>query len=156
MPQAANALSNFASDHQGKFPYHTNGWADALLTLAPDPLWFYFINGPGYDNSAFEEALASGGDVDEKRCGRVYVQGLSVTSDAKIAVLFDKVAAPPDHCHFPRRLWSGFVREVCLVDGTWRTVPIGEWPEFARHQVELLVAAGFSKAQAQQLYDQVR
>jgi hypothetical protein len=156
MPQAAGALRTYADDHQGRFPSHTNGWGDALLMLTPERSWFYFINGPGYDNSAFEEVFASGGDVDEKRCDRVYVQGLSVTSDPKIAILFDKVAAPPDHCHFPRRLWWGFVREVCFVDGDWRMVPIGEWPDFSRRQVELLVATGFPRAQAQQLYDQVR
>jgi hypothetical protein len=57
------------------------------------------------------------------------------------------------HAHY---LWSGFVREVCFVDGGWRTVPVGQWPTFARDQGELLVAAGCSRAQAQQLYDQVR
>jgi hypothetical protein len=84
------------------------------------------------------------------------VQGLSDTNNPEIAVLFDKVAAPPDHCHFPRRLWSGSVREVCFVDGSWRTVPVAQWPDFARRQVELLVADGIPKAQAQQLYEQVR
>src|SRR4051812_41091562 len=77
MPQASGLLFSYAQDHDGRFPYHTNGWGDALLTLTSDRSWFYMINGPGYDNSAFEEALASGRDVDEKRCGRVYVQGLS-------------------------------------------------------------------------------
>jgi hypothetical protein len=156
MPQAAGALRQYAHEHDGQFPIHTNGWADALMMLTPERSWFYFINGPGYDNSAFEEAFASGGNVDEKRCGRVYVQGLSITSDPKIAILFDRVAAPPDHCHFPRRLWARSVREVCLVDGDWRMVPVAEWPEFAHQQVELLVAAGFSRTQAQQLYEEVK
>src|SRR5262245_47548450 len=156
MPQAAGALLQFAHEHAGRFPYSTSGWGDALMMLTPERSWFYFINGPGYDNSAFEEGFASGRDVDEKRCGRVYVQGLSITDDPKIAILFDRIAAPPDHCQFPRRLWAGFVREVCFVGGDWRMVPLGEWPEFARQQVELLGAAGFSRAQAQQFYDEVR
>jgi hypothetical protein len=156
MPQAAGAILQYAHEHDGQFPYSTNGWGNALMMLTPERSWFYIINGPGYDNSAFEEAFASGGKVDEKRCGRVYVQGLSVTNDAKIAVLFDKIAAPPDHCQFPRRLWAGFVREVCFVDGDWRMVPVAEWPEFARQQVDLLVAAGFSRARAQQLYSEVK
>lgn len=155
MPQAASALLLYADEHEGRFPFHTNGWGDALMMLTPDRSW-YFINGPGYDNSAFEEAFASGGNVDEKRCGRVYVQGLSVTSNPKIAILFDRVAAPPDHCQFPHRLWAGFVREVCFVDGSWRMVPVAEWPQFAHEQIELLVAAGFSRTQAQQIYDEVK
>lgn len=156
MPQAAGALMTYAHDHEGRFPYHTNGWGSALMMLTPERSWFYFINGPGYDNSAFEETFASGGRVNEKRCGRVYVQGLSVTNDLKIAILFDKVAAPPDHCHFPHRLWARFVREVCFVDGDWREIPIAGWPQFARQQIDLLVVAGFSRAQAQELYAQVR
>jgi hypothetical protein len=156
MPQASMALQNYAQDHDGRFPYHTNGWGNALLLAVPEPSWFYMINGPGYDNSAFEEALAAGGVVDVKRCGRVYVQGLSTNSNPKITIVFNKVAAPPDHCQFPRRLWAGFVREVCFVDGSWRPIPIAEWPAFARDQVDLLVASGFSRAPAQELYDQVR
>src|SRR5258708_2181997 len=62
MPQAAGALLTYAHDHQGRFPYHANGWGDALLMLTPERSWFYFINGPGYDNSAFDEAFASGRD----------------------------------------------------------------------------------------------
>ena len=156
MPQASGALMMYAHDHEGRFPFHTNGWGDALLMLTPERSWFYFINGPGYDNSAFEEGFASGRHVDERRRGRVYVQGLSLTNDPQIAILFDKVAAPPDHCHFPRRLWWGYVREVCFVDGGWRMVPIAEWPDFAHRQTELLVAAGFSRGQAQELYAQIR
>ncbi len=156
MPQAASALLNYADDNGGRFPFHTNGYGDALMMIAREPALFYYISGPGYDTSVFREALASGRDVDESRCGRVFVQGLTVTNDPRIAILFDKVAAPPDHCHFPRRLWAGYVREVCFIDGTWRTVPVREWANFAHQQVELLVEAGFSRTQAQQLYDQVR
>jgi hypothetical protein len=156
MPQASGALLTYAEDHGGQFPYSTNGYGNALLLLTPERSWFYFINGPGYDNSPFEEAFDTGGRVDERRCGRVYVQGLSKTNDPKIAVLFDKVAAPPDHCHFPRRLWAGFVREVCFVDGDWRAIPVGRWPEFARQQIELLIAAGFSMSEAERLYQQTK
>jgi len=156
MPQVASSFRMYASDHGGVFPVHTNGYGDALLLMTPERAWFYYLTGPGYDTSAFEEALDSGGDVDERRCGRVYVQGLSETNDARIAILFDKIAAPPDHCHFPQRLWRGFVREVCFVDGSWRTVPVEYWPAFAQEQVALLVQAGFAKEQAQELYNQVR
>jgi hypothetical protein len=42
------------------------------------------------------------------------------------------------------------------VDGSWRMVPVAEWPDFAGHQIELLAEDGFPRAQAQQLYQQVR
>jgi hypothetical protein len=156
MPQAAGALLTYAHDHGGRFPYNTNGYGDALLMMTPDLAPFYCLTGPGYDTSAFEEARTSGGHVDEKRCGRVYVQGLSQTNDARIAILFDKIAAPPDHCHFPRRLWHRFGRDVCFVDGVWRNIPVEQWAEFARQQVELLEQAGFTKEHAQRLYDEAR
>jgi len=114
------------------------------------------LTGPGYDPAVFAEAARTRSHVPEEACGRVYVQGLSVTNDARIAVLFDKTAAPADHCQFPRRLWSGFVRDVCFVDGHWETIPVANWTSFAREQIELLVAAGFSRAQAQQLYSQAK
>lgn len=77
-------------------------------------------------------------------------------NDPGIAVLFDKIAAPPDHCHFPRRLWAGFVREVCFVDGTWRTVPQGAWSDFKGQQINLLVHSGFDRQHADSLYSEVR
>jgi hypothetical protein len=156
MPQAATALLTYARDHGGRFPYHTNGYGDALLLLTPDLAAPYCLTGPGYGTAAFDEALASGGHVDERRCGRVYVQGLSQTNDGMIAILFDKVAAPPDHCQFPRRLWHGFGRDVCFVDGYWRSVPVELWAGFAAQQVDMLVEAGFTREQAQRLYDEAK
>jgi hypothetical protein len=156
MPQASMALVTYAHDHNGRFPYHTNGYGDALLMLTPDLAAPYCLTGPGYGTAAFDEAIASGGNVDERRCGRVYVQGLSQTNDTRIAILFDKVAAPPDHCHFPRRLWHGFSRDVGFVDGDWRSVRVAKWPEFVREQVELLTEAGFTREQAQRLYDEAK
>ena len=102
------------------------------------------------------QALASGGDVDERRCGRVYVQGLTDTNDTRTVMLFNKVAAPPDHLHFPQRLWSRFAHEVLFVDGSWRSVPVEQWAEFVREQIDLLVEAGFSREQAQHLYDEAQ
>jgi hypothetical protein len=157
MPQAGLAFRSYALDHQGRFPYSTNGYGDALLLMANEMGSFWGpLTGPGYDSRVFAEAARTGRHIPEQLCGRVYVQGLSTISDAKIAILFDKIAAPPDHCHFPRRLWAGFVREVCFVDGDWRMVPVAEWPDFARRQTELLLAAGFSRGQAEELYQQVR
>lgn len=157
MPQAGLSFRTYALDHGGRFPYSTNGYGDALLLMTNEMANFWGgFTGPGYDSEVFAEAARTGRHIPDHACGRVYVQGLGDTNNPEIALLFDKIAAPPDHCHFPRRLWWGFVREVCFVDGSWRTIPSGQWPEFARQQIELLVAAGFPRAQAQQLYDQVK
>jgi hypothetical protein len=103
MPQAAGALRVYAHENGGRFPFHTNGYGDALLLVGQEGP-YYYLTGPGYDTRVFEQAWASKGDVDEALCDRVYVQGLTETNDPRIAVLFDKVAAPPDHCPFPDRL----------------------------------------------------
>src|SRR5438093_7391285 len=57
MPQAASAFRVYAHEHWGRFPYHTNGYGDALLMMTPERAWFYYLTGPGYDTSTFEEAL---------------------------------------------------------------------------------------------------
>jgi hypothetical protein len=157
MPQAGLAFRTYALDHEGRFPCSANGYGDALLLMTNEMgnFWAGFT-GPGYDSGVFAEAARTGRHIPERACGRVYVQGLRDTSNPEIALLFDKVAAPPDHCQFPRRLWCGFVREACFVDGSWRMVPVAKWSDFARRQIELLVADGFPRPQAQQLYEQVR
>lgn len=157
MPQAGLAFRTYALDHGSRFPYHTNGYGDALLLLTNEMGSYWGpLTGPGYDIGVFARAARTGSHLPEQACGRVYVQGLSETNDPQLVVLFDKFAAPPDHCHFPERLWRGSVREVCFVDGTWRTVSLAQWAGFARQQIEMLIVAGFSREQAETLYDQVR
>lgn len=155
MPQAGMALRMYAQDSGGRFPIHTNGYGDALL-LVGEAGPYYFLTGPGYSEQVFREAWASKSAVDETLCGRVYVQGLGEAADPGVVVLFDKMAAPPDHCHFPNRLWAGFVREVCFVDGDWRAIPIDVWDTFAQEQIDLLVGAGFTREDAEKLYGEVR
>jgi len=155
MPQAGLSLRTYALDHGGQFPTHTNGYGDALLLLGQEGP-YYFLTGPGHDTRVFEKAWASKSNVDEALCGRVYVQGLSETNDPRIVTLFDKVAAPPDHVHFPRRLWAGFVREVCFIHGSWRSVSVRLWPAFASEQIDLLVEAGFTREHAQKLHDEIK
>ena len=96
-----------------------------------------------------------GEDAPESEFGRVYVQGLSVTNDPNIALLFDKVATPGgDHCHFPKRLFAPLAREIWTIGWGHRAIPEADWPAFARRQVELLVAAGLSRQQAEMYYSE--
>src|SRR5687767_6042384 len=81
------ALQQYASEHNGQFPTHTNGYGDALLLLHH---FQPFFSGPGYSEDVFRKALMSGGDVPESQCGRVYVQGLRESSNPEIAIVFDK------------------------------------------------------------------
>ena len=111
------------------------------------------LNGPGYDEGPFHEALRNGTDLSEEDCRRVYVQGLTARSNPQIAILFDKIPTPGgDHCQLPIRMGAPLCRDVGLVTGQAIRVPETEWPEFARKQIELLVSEGITRQEAERLY----
>src|SRR5712664_2178423 len=66
------SLRLYALDHGGRFPYHTNGYGDALLMVNGG--WDAALTGPGYDTRVFERARRTGEDAPEVEFGRVYVQ----------------------------------------------------------------------------------
>jgi len=158
MKQTGLILRLYASDHDGRFPYHTNGYGDALLLLVksdgysgPSNDWMHvaLITGPGDDGHVFKEALKTGGHVPEEKCSRVYVQGLS-EPNPRIAILFDKHSTRGgDHFPGPFRPW---LREVCMADGSMQIVRDEQWPEFSRRQIELLVQAGIPRETAEAYY----
>jgi len=152
MPQALGALSQYAVEHYGKFPTHTNGYGDALLLLVPEYTPWSILTGPGYDIEADKQWKQGGANVPESECGRVYVQGLTETNNPEIAILFDKIPNPGDHCHLPKRLWAPLRREVGFVRGDFRSVLESNWPEFGKNQIELLVKGGFDRATAEVIY----
>jgi hypothetical protein len=148
------ALETYARDHHGRFAYHTNGYGDALLLMTNEVgNWWASVTGPGYSEEPFLQALRTGSHLSEQACGRVYVQGLSESDNPDIVLLFDKVPTPGgDHCHFLRRLSAPLVREVWTLGGSPSTIPETRWPAFARKQVELLIAAGIPRKDAEKLY----
>lgn len=157
--QAAMSFRVYAEDHDGKFPYSTNGFGNALLLLAQsaagdDTNYFAFclhvLCGPGDDGHVLMEAYKNHSIVPEDQCSRVYIQGLSETNDYQICVLFDRNSCRGgDHFRSP---WGRRLREACLLDGSMQVISDEKWPEFSREQVELLVAAGFSRTNALRFY----
>lgn len=106
---AGLALAQYASVHQGRFPFHHKGYGNALLLL--DEGYFQTLTGPGYDAAPFREAKRTGKELLETECGRIYIQGLTEESNREIALLFDKLSTPGgDHCHLPFRLWAALGR----------------------------------------------
>ena len=150
--QVGMAMRMYAQDHHGSYPAHTNGYGDALLLLWDEAGSPSLLTGPGYSDKVFTEAYTSKTDVPESKCGRVYNQGLREDSNPDIAVLFDKLPNPGDHCNGPRRIWAPLRREVVLVDGSMQAILERNWPAFASNQVELLVKAGFPRATAETYY----
>lgn len=152
--QTGIAFQLYASDHNGHFPFDTNGYGNALLLLSNNVGNFWAcLTGPGYDGHVFAEAAQTGQHVPEIECGRVSVQGLSVSNDEHIALFFDKLpTSGGDHCHGFHRITAALSREVLTIGGDRRVVKESEWNAFARQQVELLVAAGIARPQAEEYY----
>lgn len=149
--QAALALKIYSSDHFGNFPFSTNGFGDALLIwVKEDPSVINSICGPDDDGHIFEAALKNNSTVREDLCSRVYIQGLCETNNPDICILFDKNSCKGgDHGRSP---WGPLLREVCLLDGSMEYIRDEDWPKFSRQQIELLVAAGFSRTNALHFY----
>ena len=152
MQLATSSLIIYASDNGGVFPYHTNGFGDALLLV--EHAWLPSFTGPGYSTEVFEHSRATGQDIPEGQCGRIYIQGLSETNSPGIAIIFDRHPSPGDHTHGFARIFATPVREVGLRDGSMQVISVSEWPEFVAQQVELLIAAGFSRDLARSFYDE--
>ena len=154
IPQAGLALRQYAGEHWGNFPLHTNGYGDALLLLlAGHYASSYALTGPGYDSRVFDFALLNHTDVPETECGRVFIQGLTEANNQGLAILFDKMPTPGgDYCHGWARIMAPLCREVLLVDGSHRTVQETKWKEFSQNQIGLLVKEGFDRAKAEALY----
>jgi hypothetical protein len=152
--QTGSAFRNYAADHSGQFPFDTNGYGNALLLLSNYVGNFWgCLTGPGYDGQVFALAAETGKRIPETECGRVYVQGLSVNNDPRIALFFDKLPTPGgDHCQGVLRIGAPLAREVLTIDGNRRVVKESEWNAFAKQQVELLVGAGIARAQADEYY----
>lgn len=144
-------LERYAHEHGGMFPFHTNGYGDALVLVNNG--WDEALTGPGYDTKVFERARNTGEDVPESEFGRMYVQGLSTTNSPEIAILFDKLSTPGgDHCHLFRRMFAPPGREVWTIGGDMRFVPETKWPVYAKEQIELLLAAGIARKQAEMYF----
>lgn len=148
-------LLTYAKEHEGRFPFHTNGFGDALVLLlrSTESTNPYFVTGACDDGRLFREALAKGTDVREELCSRVYVQGLWESNDHRIAILFDAHPSPGgDHCHLLRRIVAPPTREVAFVDGSHENIRESAWPQFAANQIDLLVQAGFARSNAEAIY----
>jgi hypothetical protein len=149
--QTALALQTYALDHYGRFPFHTNGFGDAIVLLLKEGQDYpYEFTAPGDDGSRLKECLKTGAHLPEECCTRAYVQGLCDTNNPQIALVFDRYPTRGGD-HF-RRPWGPRLREVALLDGHVEFVREENWTEFRRKQIELLVAAGIRPAQAEKLY----
>ena len=153
--QTGIAFGVYSGDHNGQLPFSTNGFGNALLLLVKENLVeVSTICGPDDDGHVFKAALENNSVVPEEQCSRVYIQGLCETNDPLICILFDRNSCRGgDHFRSP---WGHAVREVWMLYGSMQVITDERWPEFSRQQVELLVAAGFSRTNALHFYPAAR
>ena len=148
------ALRSYASDHEGRYPFHTNGFGDAiLLVLKENPSEdVRLFTAPGDDGGMLKNCLEKGLDVPEEECTRIYIQGLSETNaQDQVVMMFDKYPTRGGD-HF-RRPWGPLIRDVIMSDGFVRFMPEKRWPAFAREQIELLVKLGFNRPELERLFN---
>lgn len=155
--QAIFIFLTYAEGHQGRFPESERGWGDALLKLGDSEnpeLWIPYIVGVEDDGSRLVEAMAHRTDVDEARCTRVYVQGLSENSHSAIAILFDRESEPGGD-HFRSRFKEP-VREVITVAGSHMIIRDRDWIAFVESQRKLLQELGFNEDRIAEVYGQYK
>ena len=145
-------LSSYSLSHGGKYPFHTNGFGDAIVLLLKESNenQARYFTAPGDNGRLLRDYANTGRDVPEERCSRIYVQGLGETSNPAIALVFDR--CPTRGGDHNRRPWGPLMREVCLVGGIPEFVPEADWPAFRAKQIELLVTEGIRRVEAEKLY----
>ena len=145
-------LRMYAGDHEGKYPFHTNGFGDAIVMLVKEysPEFVGIFTAPGDNGDLLRASIKNGTHMPEDRCTRMYVQGLSETNNPEIAMVFDRY--PTRGGDHQRRPWGDWLREVSLSDGSMQTIREENWPAFKEKQIKLLIAEGFSPDQAESFY----
>jgi len=146
------AFGEYSNAHEGKYPFHTNGFGDALLLLLKEGYATpNLLTAPGDDGKMFKEYLEKGLDVPEEKCTRIYIQGLSdpKEGDVSVMMMFDKYPTRGgDHFRSP---WGRPTRDVIMNDGSVEFVSEERWPAFAKEQIELLVKLGFKRPELEKL-----
>ena len=149
---SGSMLEAYATDHEGRFPFHTNGFGDALaLLVAEDDYNARYFVGVDDDGAWLRTAATNHAHVTEDQCTRIYVQGLTETNNPMVAILFDRYAVRGGD-HFRGVPGQPYLREVCLLDGSMQTVSLSHWPSYASNQVELLVREGIPRTAAEAYY----
>ena len=138
-------LDLYAKDHDGWFPNSSSNALAALSSLYPE----YSTNpnslaGISGDREKVYQLLRSGQALSEAACSWVYIQGLRLDDDNRLALLWDRSSGIDA---VGRRSPKGG-RAVGFVDGHYSQIAEDEWEAFLQQQEELRKAAQ-SKRSAQ-------
>lgn len=127
------ALEQYAQDHGGRFPSGGDCPEASLSMLYSNYVDADLLRGKIVSLATVQRALAENGKLGPDSCGWHYVEGLTLSDDPRIAIVWDKVGLD----HNGRRTKNGG-HSIIQVDGMRGFVSGGEWPKFLQEQQELL------------------
>ena len=129
------ALTNYADQHDGRFPAGEATAEASLSRLFPDYADANLLRGKTVPLETVENVLASGRLLDPDSCGWHYGEGLTRRDDGRIAIFWDKVGLG----HNGGRLLEGG-HSVFFLNCEHRVVTAEEWPQFLEEQTKLLAS----------------
>lgn len=145
-------LHNYATTNGGFFPRGEATPEASLSLLSRKELSFTenprsaveLLRGKTVPAERVLARLAAGELLDPDTCGWHYVEGLTLSDNHELAIVWDKVGLN----HNGERLPDGG-HEVLFLDGTRRVITGKEWPEFLERQNQLLEARSVAAVQAE-------
>ena len=127
------SLQQYAQDHGGRFPTGEDSPEASLSLLYSNYTDAYMLRGKTVPLKTVEQAIATKGKLGPESCGWHYVEGLTLSDDNHIAIVWDKVGLG----HNGQRMKGGG-HSVIFVDGARNFISEAAWPQFLRDQEELL------------------
>ncbi len=127
------SLQSYAEDHQGHFPSGGDCPEASLGLLYSNYTDAYMLRGKIVPLKTVEHALAANGKLGPDSCGWHYVEGLTLSDDNGIAIVWDKVGLG----HNGQRLKGGG-HSVIFVSGSRAVIDDQHWPKFIQEQEKLL------------------
>ncbi len=127
------ALVDYAEDHGGRFPSGGGSPEASLSLLYSNYADANLLRGKTVPLETVERALSTNGKLGPESCGWHYVEGLSLSDDPRIAIVWDKVGLG----HNGQRPENGG-HSIIRADGMRDFVSGSAWPKFLQEQQELL------------------
>jgi hypothetical protein len=127
------ALEEYAQEHGGRYPFGGDSPEASLGLLYSNYVDANVLRGKTVSLQTVERALAKNHKLDPDSCGWHYVEGLTLSDDPQIAVVWDKIGLG----HNGQHLKNGG-HEVIFVSGSELVISGPSWPKFLKEQQELL------------------
>jgi hypothetical protein len=131
----ARALHNYAEQHDGRFP-SGGGCPEASLSLLyrrDEDIDGWILCGKTKSPEAAQAILERGELLGPDTCDWHYVEGLTLSDDDRLALVWDKIGLG----HAGQRLPHGG-HSVCRLDGIEEVIPASEWQQFLDEQAQLM------------------